>query len=365
VHRRRLLVGFAAVAAAACGLREEQGPSSAPTATPTDEDPPPDTEPTEAPEPEEPDPEAEDPDPEPEEPDPDAPPEPHPPYEPSPNETHPNAKALGAAVAQALLTYDVDESVQDVVARATDGVGDDRDVDLAREVVHADSWSRAEVLYPQFGGLTATTSSIMVVVRQVIGSPGGERRTETRTVDVRLRLADGTWIFDLLDDVGGPPVERPDDLPDEAVAVLDDDRIELPDSARWDIYEGETAVTLLALMTRLADRTGGFAVCTLSRGHPTNVFGTDRLSDHTRGRAVDIHRVGEALVIDDRASGSPTLDAVDWLYEDEIQPVVGAPLALDGFGGRSFTDDVHQDHLHVAVPRVEDRDEIPDEELAP
>jgi hypothetical protein len=360
VHRRRLLVGFAAVVAAACGLRPEQEPSTSPSPTPTESDPPPTTEPPEDPEPEVPEPE----EPEPEEPDPDPPPEPNPPYEPSPNETHPNAKALGAAVAQALLTYDVGESVQDVVARATDGSGDDRDVDLAREVVHPDSWSRAEVLYPQFGGLTATTCSIMAVVRQVIGTPG-EERTETRTVDVRLRLADGTWLFDLLDDVGGPAIERPDDLPDEAVAVLEDDRIELPDSARWDIYEGETAVTLLALMTRMADRTGGFAVCTLSRGHPTNVFGTDRLSDHTRGRAVDIHRIGEALVIDDRASGSLTLETVDWLYGDEIRPVVGAPVALDGFGGRSFTDDVHQDHLHVAVPRVTDRDEVPDEELAP
>lgn len=31
---------------------------------------------------------------------------------------------------------------------------------------------------------------------------------------------------------------------------------------------------------------------------------------------------------------------------------IGAPWALDGYGGRSFTDVVHQDHLHVGVRAV-------------
>ncbi len=72
----------------------------------------------------------------------------------------------------------------------------------------------------------------------------------------------------------------------EARAVLDDPRIDLPDSARWDILAGEVSPALLRLMSRAAD---------------------------------------EAAVR------------------------IGSPWALDGLGGRSFTDVVHQDHLHIAV----------------
>jgi hypothetical protein len=353
VHRRRLLVGLVAVVAAACGVGRERDPQTSPT-------PPAPTPPSPSPEP---DPE------EPEEPEVDPvaelppAPEPAPPYEPVAAETHPNAKALGAAVAQALTTYEPGEALADVVARATDGRGERDDVEAARPLHHP-GWSRGEVHYPQFGGLTEDRCSIMVVVRQEVGRPDGSTRQEVRTVDVRLRLRDGTWVFDALASAGGEPVERPDDLPDEAVAVLDDERIELPDSARWDIHRGATSPELLALMHRLADRTGGYAVCVLESGHPINVFGTDRLSDHTRGRAVDIHRIADRLVIDDREEGSATDQAVAWLYEDGAEPIVGSPWALDGFGGRSFTDAVHQDHLHVAVPRPSDEGDPPDEELA-
>jgi hypothetical protein len=350
VHRRRLLVGLVAVVAAACGVGRERDPQTSP-ARPDPAPAPPS--PTSEPDAPDLDPAAELP----------PAPEPAPPYEPVAAETHPNAKALGAAVVQALTTYEPGEPLEDVVARASDGRGERDDVEAARPLHHP-GWSRGEVLYPQFGGLTEDACSIMAVVRQEVGLPDGTTRQEIRTVDVRLRLRDGTWVFDALASAGGEPVERPDDLPEEAVAVLDDERIELPDSARWDIHRGATSPELLALMQRLADETGGYAVCVLESGHPINVFGTDRLSDHTRGRAVDIHRIADRLVIDDREEGSATDRAVAWLYEVDAAPIVGSPWALDGFGGRSFTDAVHQDHLHVAVPRPADEGDPPDEELA-
>jgi hypothetical protein len=356
MHRRRLLVGLVAVVAAACGVRREPGPQATPDASP-------ETSPG-RPGPASPEPE---PSPEPEEPEPAAalPPAPDPaaPYEPVAAETHPNAKALGAAVAQALTTYDPDERLEDIVARASDDRADRGDLEAARPLHHP-GWSRGEVLYPQFGGLTEDRCSIMVVVRQELGRPDGTIRVEVRTIDVRLRIRRGDWVFDALASAGGEPVERPDDLPDEASLVLDDDRIELPDSARWDIHRGATSPELLGLMHRFAEETGGYAVCVLESGHPINVFGTDRLSDHMRGRAVDIHRVADRLVIDDRDEGSATDRAVEWLYDEPAEPIVGSPWALDEFGGRSFTDAVHQDHLHVAVRRPSDEGEPPDEELA-
>jgi hypothetical protein len=354
VHRRRLLVGLVAVVAAACGVGRERDPQTSPL--------PADPEPAPSPTSPSPTPHEDDLDVDPGAELPPAP-DPAPPYEPVAAETHPNAKALGAAVAQALTTYEPGETLEEVVGRASDGRAEGDDLQVARPLHHP-GWSRGEVLYPQFGGLTEDRCSIMAVVRQEVGRPDGTTRQEIRTVDVRLRLRDGAWVFDALASAGGGPVERPDDLPEEAVAVLDDERIELPDSARWDIHRGATSPELLALMHRLADETGGYGVCVLESGHPINVFGTDRLSDHTRGRAVDIHRIADRLVIDDREEGSATDRAVAWLYEDDVAPIVGSPWALDGFGGRSFTDAVHQDHLHVAVPRPSDEGDPPDEELA-
>jgi hypothetical protein len=344
MHRRRLLLLLVAGVAAACGVRRpERGALPAPTPTPTG------TPVSPAPPSREPPPDPPDP-PEPAPTHPPAP-DPAPPYEPVAAETHPNAKAIGAAIAQALTTYDPGETVRDVVARATDGRGRDGDVEAAGPLWHDDAWSRGEVIYPQFGGLTAQRCSIMAVTRQRVGHADGREEQVVRTIDVRLRLEGGRWVHDALASAGGDPVARPDDLPDEAVAVLDDERIELPDSARWDIHRGHTSPALLALLTRLADQAGGLGVCVLASGHPVHVFGTDRISDHTRGRAVDLHRIGDRLVIEDRADGSGTDRAVRWLYDDAAGPVVGSPWALDGFGGRSFTDAVHQDHLHVALPR--------------
>ena len=357
MHRRRVLVGLVALVAAACGVRRPESPQSDPTSDagspppdevaddtredeprPGDDDPPSELPPA---------------------------PDPAPPYEPVAAETHPNAKALGAAIAQAVTTYDPQEPLEEIVARASDGRGDRTDVEAARPLHHPDGWSRGQVLYPQFGGLTDDECSIMAVVSQRRGLPDGSEVEEVRTVDVRLRLDGGEWVFDAFASAGGEPVERPGDLPTEAAAVLDDDRIELPDSARWDIHRGVIDVALLDLMHRLADETDGYAVCVLESGHPINVFGTDRLSDHTRGRAVDIHRIGDHLVIDDRGEGSLTDRTVAWLYDDPSEPVVGSPWALDAFGGRSFTDAVHQDHLHVAISRPADEGDPPDEELAP
>jgi hypothetical protein len=80
---------------------------------------------------------------------------------------------------------------------------------------------------------------------------------------------------------------------------------------------------------------------------------------------VDIHRIADRLVIEDRGEGSATDRAVGWLYDDAARPIVGSPWALDAYGGRSFTDAVHQDHLHVAVPRAADEGDPPDEEATP
>lgn len=262
-------------------------------------------------------------------------------------EVYPNAKQLAADVAQALTTYEPDQSLPEVVAGLDAVVDPDRLADQARALHHSDAWSRGRVIYPQLGGVTGDRVSVMVTTEQRIGDAAGER-TETRTLDIRLLLHEGAWLVESMASDGGSPQPLPDDLPDEARAVLENPRIELPDTARWDIIAGEISPHLLRLMARAADHSP-YGVVVLSTGHPFEVFGTERQSFHTRGRAVDIYRVGERLVIDDRKKGSATYRFLEWFYEQPEVSQIGAPWALDGYGGRSFTDAVHQDHLHVGV----------------
>jgi hypothetical protein len=88
----------------------------------------------------------------------------------------------------------------------------------------------------------------------------------------------------------------------------------------------------------------------LVTGHPENVFETDRMSDHTIGRAIDIVRVGDHRVIDDRGEESVTRALVEWLYHHPKVRQVGSPWDLDEEPSRrSFTDAVHQDHIHIAA----------------
>jgi hypothetical protein len=272
------------------------------------------------------------------------------PFELSPDEMLPNAKQLAADVVQTLLTYEPDDTAAAIAERVA---GEDRAPELvvsAARLLHEGAWSRGEIVYPQLGGFTDTSASVMVVARQTVGSADGEVRDETRTLDVRLVIEDDEWVFDDLASAGGRPVERPSDLSDEAAAVVDDDRIELPDTARWDIYRGVIGHDLLALMALMAERSE-YGVIVLDTGHPWEVFGTDRQSRHSLGRAVDLYRVGDANVIDDREEGSETHDFMEWLYEQSEMTNMGGPWALDDFGGRSFTDDLHQDHLHIEANR--------------
>ncbi|MBS3939692.1 MAG: hypothetical protein KG028_01905 [Actinobacteria bacterium] len=281
------------------------------------------------------------------------PPEPPPveaPFALSEADVYLNAKRLAADVAQALTTYDPDQSMEEVVADFDAVVDRGRLAEQARDLHHPGTWSRGRVIYSQLGGVTADRVSVMVTTEQRIGDAAGERR-ETRTLDVRLLLREGAWVVESLASDGGSAMPLPDDLSEEARAVLEDPRIELPDSARWDIIAGEISPQLLRLMARAADQTP-YGVVVLSTGHPFEVFGTERQSFHTMGRAVDIYRVDERLVIDDREEGSATYQFLEWFYDQPEVSQIGAPWALDGYGGRSFTDVVHQDHLHVGVRAV-------------
>lgn len=286
------------------------------------------------------------------------------------SEPYAEAKTLAGQIAQRLLTYDPDTLpflLAADVARETYQVPE-----LAgalEPAFHSGYWSRAEVIYPQLGGHVDDRMSVMVVAHQEFGRDDEPGRKVKRTMDVRLVQRDGEWVFDQLMSAGGDEVSRPADLSDLAIAVVDHPNIILSDSARWDIYQNVTSTNLLRLMLNLGEQ-WKYYVVTLTTGHPVNVFGTDTESRHTSGRAVDIFRIGEANIVDSRSDKSAMHDIVaEWCTRDDISSI-GSPWrfvnpepdepsedelseepaeSVVEYKCRSFSDHVHQDHIHISV----------------
>ena len=268
------------------------------------------------------------------------------PYEPGSDEEYPNGKRLAARIAQRALTYRPGQTALQVAAalpRASDGRGR-----LARALapaVHDDSWSVARVVYPQLSGVTDTSFGAMVLVRQIMQSADGERRSVTRVVDVRLRRSGGAWSFDTIGSVGGRPVDGSRGPSAAARRVLGSANIVLPDSARWDILRGGVDDELLRALAGSA-ATRKLSVAVVRSGHPRNVWATSRPSAHSSGAAADIYAVDGRPVIAQRAPGTPAYELAAELYARGAYQL-GSPWVFGAGGARSFTDAVHQDHIHV------------------
>ncbi|HSM02774.1 MAG TPA: hypothetical protein VK960_10105 [Acidimicrobiia bacterium] len=263
-------------------------------------------------------------------------------------EVEPEVKQLAADIAYWLTTYEASEDPMVRLGALSSLTGVEQLAEAAGPLAYPGSWSRGEVIYPQLGGLTDERASVMVVTRQTVGSGAAEDFAVVRTLDIRLvRNSLGVWGFDYLSSAGGI-FESVEDLA-LAHAVARDPRIEMSDSARLDIRAGRVAPELLRLMAQIAERTP-YGVAVLATGHPHNVFETDRQSHHSVGRAIDIYRVGDSLVIDDRTPDSRTRLLVQWLFDHPDVHQVGSPWDLDDEASMySFTNTVHQDHIHVAV----------------
>ena len=290
---------------------------------------------------------------------------PAPTYVPVAGEVFPRAKTAAARFLQTLLTYDVDEPRGSSVARSLPLAVPTLDAAVlaarARSLLLGEAQSTAEVVYPQLGGLVplgsgASYAVVMAVVRHRLLTADGEKRETTRTMDVRLRVVDGEWRVEELASVGGDPAPRPRTVPAAARRILDDPRITLPDSARWDLHRGEVDGRLLDVMSALAAR-APYSVTVLRTGHPEKVVDgfADRVSNHFRGRAVDVWSLGERPLVQQRARR----DTVAFqLLEQVVAPgpadEVGVPVGWDLDGGvrQIFANVVHDDHFHLGFRRA-------------
>jgi len=270
------------------------------------------------------------------------------PYTPVAGEPVPEAKQRAADVIQAIGTYERGQGTVPAAQARIAALGPPTLAEVAAPLLVPDAQATVEIVYPQLGGLTATEASVMVVARQRL-LRGDDETQVTRTIDVRLRLEGGAWTATSIDSLGGEPpaTPRPSAL---GQAVLDHEAIDLPDSARWDIQAGTIDDRVLQLMLDLA-ATHRYGVVTLANGHPVNVFGSASISNHTRGRAVDIWSVDGQPVVLQREVGGPLHALVSRLLAETPLTEVGSPWDLDPVGRPSFTDTVHQDHLHLGFKR--------------
>lgn len=205
--------------------------------------------------------------------------------------------------------------------------------------------STTTVIYPQYGGLTATSASVMVLARQKLA--GGDRVREV-LLDVRmLRATDGTWRVTSTVDPPRPRIapRRPGGPTSVGRNILDDPQIRLPGPARADVTERRVDDPILTVLARLADRYR-LDVQVMVSGHPGTVFPTSRVSNHTVGRAVDVRAI-DGRRVSDIPRDDPMLAEFMIAAGRAGATEVGGPIDPDGTG--FFSDAVHQDHFHLGI----------------
>ncbi|MFD5464664.1 hypothetical protein ACFWIQ_17855 [Kitasatospora sp. NPDC127059] len=215
--------------------------------------------------------------------------------------------------------------------------------DQAGRLAPAASEASLEVIVAQYGGILADSASVLVVCRQWTRQPDGSVASGGITVDVRLSRAEPRWAVTALHPGDPGPGAGP---PAPAVArVLAEPRIELPPEAAADLRSGTVHDTVLTAMLRLA---GPYAlsVSVVRTGHPLDVFGTARPSDHPLGRAFDVWRIDGRAVVD-QATPRQLIESFMRDAAAAGSYNVGGPVAIAGVGNRFFTDDTHHDHVHV------------------
>lgn len=261
-------------------------------------------------------------------------------------EVRPEVKQAAARYLETAGTWtDAEGGAADVAARVrTLGYGPAAAAGAA-VLSHAADAAVLRVVYPQYGGLTRTAASVMVVAEQRL-LHRGEIVTRRLAVDVRLDLRrNRSPVVTGIERPTAAGAARP--VSAAARAVLADPDIVLTDTAVADVTEGRIDDSVLRLLRNLAAE-HVLDVTVLRSGHPRNVFATDRTSNHTRGRAVDIWRV-DGKPVADPATSRALLRAVMIAGGRAGATEVGGPFDVDGSGPGFFTDQVHRDHLHFGV----------------
>lgn len=204
------------------------------------------------------------------------------------------------------------------------------------------------VTYPQLGGLGELDASVMVALQQQVLT-GSTIETRSATYDVRLHRGDAGVPWSVVAVYGGPsPVTDEPNVPTgPAAAVIDRDNIDLAGAAAGDVSGGLVDDSVMEVLLELAgSHTIGVSV--MVTGHPWEVFGTERQSNHSRGRAMDIWSI-DGLRVDDPRLPREVVTQVMLAAGAAGATEVGGPVDPNGAGPGYFSDALHADHVHVGL----------------
>ncbi|MFJ8472615.1 hypothetical protein [Kitasatospora sp. NPDC094011] len=273
------------------------------------------------------------------------PPLPNPPlWQPGPGEIQPDVKRRAVELVAALGAWPPGGQGAEAARARVAALGLPPGLaDQAGPLAPVAAEASLEVVDAQYGGILADSASVLVVCRQWTRQSDGSTAVGGTTVDVRLGRAEPRWTVTALHP-GEPGPEAASAAP--AVArVLAEPRIELPPEAVADLRSGLVHDTVTAAMLRLA---GPYTltVSVVRSGHPLDVFGTTRPSDHPLGRAFDVWRIDGRAVVD---PATPRRLIESFMRDAAAAGSynVGGPVAIPGVGNQFFTDDTHHDHVHV------------------
>ncbi|WP_035802942.1 hypothetical protein [Kitasatospora mediocidica] len=268
------------------------------------------------------------------------------PWLPGPGEIQPDVKLRAVQLVEALGSWPTGgQGVSAAGARVAPLGLDPALADQAGPLLSAADRAALQVIDAQYGGILTDSASVLVVCDQWTQSGADAVAAGGTTVDVRLSAATPRWTVTALHPAEpGPAAATP--APD-AARILSDDRIQLPPAAAADLRSGAVHPSVLTAMLTLA-QVYTFRVSVVRSGHPLDVFGTTRPSDHPLGRAFDVWEINGRTVVDpttahDLVDGFMRAAAAAGSYN------VGGPRQLSGGStpNQFFTDDTHHDHVHV------------------
>ncbi len=265
----------------------------------------------------------------------------------APNEPEPVAKERAVRLVEATSSWGpggADEAA--VAARlAAQGISGPRAAAFAAVTAPfrgASPEATSGVIAAQYGGLTATTGSLLVTFEQWTRDASGAVVRGGAGADVRLTKEQGQWqVTEVFKATPLPPVQP---VPALVQQVLSNQRIRLPPAAAADIAAGNLRPKPMQALLTLA-RDFDIDLSIVFKPHPDNVFATDRLSDHTRRRAWDIWAVnGQAVIAE--STPDALIDGFLRDAKDAGAYNIGGPRLLSGAG--YFSDRTHRDHCHIA-----------------
>ncbi|MEY9846059.1 hypothetical protein [Streptacidiphilus sp. MAP5-3] len=273
-------------------------------------------------------------------------------WQPSSNDIDPQVKLRAVRLIEALGSWPVGGSGEAAAARRAAAAGYDPGLAAqAGGLLGSAPEAALQVLEAQYGGILSDAASVLVVCRQY--TPGHTDTADTTTadsggttVDVRLSSAQPLWQVTALHPAVPGPALAPSALSSAARAVLGSDAITLPPAAHADVLSGTIHDSALEAMLTLS-HSHRIELSVVRSGHPIDVFGTTRPSDHPKGRAFDVWRIDGQAVIDPATpralvEGFMRAAAAAGSYN------VGGPYLLSGgTPDQFFSDDTHHDHVHV------------------